>query len=89
MMKKLTKIIAASAVAAISITTVGATYGQANFSSVKADGNGGDIISVVLPENAKSFSVDNKKITEFYEGYEPNYGSNKKFYVATNISPRP
>lgn len=79
-MKKLTKIIAASAVAAISITTVGATYGQADFSSVKADGNGGDIISVVLPENAKSFSVDNKKITEFYEGYEPNYGSNKKFY---------
>lgn len=79
-MKKLTKIIAASAVAAISITTVGATYGQANFSSVKADGNGGDIISVVSPENAKSFSVDNKKITEFYEGYEPNYGSNKKFY---------
>lgn len=79
-MKKLTKIIAASAVAAISITTVGATYGQANFSSVKADGNGGDIISVVSPKNAKSFSVDNKKITEFYEGYEPNYGSNKKFY---------
>lgn len=79
-MKKLTKIIAASAVAAISITTVGATYGQANFSSVKADGNGGDIISVVSPENAKSFSVDNKKITEFYEGYEPNYGSNEKFY---------
>ena len=80
MMKKLTKIIAASAVAAISITTVGATYGQADFSSVKADGNGGDIISVVSPENAKSFSVDNKKITEFYEGYEPNYGSNEKFY---------
>ncbi|MDY5820050.1 MAG: tyrosine-protein phosphatase [Candidatus Borkfalkiaceae bacterium] len=80
MMKKLTKIIAASAVAAISITTVGATYEQANFSSVKADGNGGDIISVVSPENAKSFSVDNKKITEFYEGYEPNYGSNEKFY---------
>lgn len=80
MMKKLTKIIAASAVAAISITTVGATYGQANFSSVKADGNGGDIISVVSPENAKSFSVDNKKITDFYEGYEPNYSSNEKFY---------
>lgn len=79
-MKKLTKIIAASAVAAISITTVGATYGKADFSSVKADGNGGDIISVVSPENAKSFSVDNKKITEFYEGYEPNYGSNEKFY---------
>lgn len=79
-MKKLTKIIAASAVAAISITTVGATYGKADFSSVKADGNGGDIISVVSPENAKSFSVDNKKITDFYEGYEPNYGSNEKFY---------
>lgn len=79
-MKKLTKIIAASAVAAISITTVGATYGQADFSSVKADGDGGDIISVVSPENAKSFSVDNKKITEFYEGYEPNYSSNEKFY---------
>ena len=80
MMKKLTKIIAASAVAAISITTVGATYVQADFSSAKADGDGGDIISVVSPENAKSFSVDNKKITEFYEGYEPNYGSNEKFY---------
>lgn len=80
MMKKLTKIIAASAVAAISITTVGATYGQADFSSVKADGNSEDIISVVSPENAKSFSVDNKKITEFYEGYEPNYSSNEKFY---------
>ena len=54
-MKKLTKIIAASAVAAISITTVGATYGKADFSSVKADGNGGDIISVVSPETQNRF----------------------------------
>ena len=80
MMKKFTKIIAASAVAAISITTAGANLKTTDFVSAKADGEINDIISVVSPENAKSFSIDNRKITDFYESYEPNLSSNKKFY---------
>lgn len=79
-MKKFTKIIAASAVAAISITTAGANLKTTDFVSAKADGEINDIISVVSPENAKSFSIDNQKITDFYESYEPNLGSNEKFY---------
>lgn len=80
MMKKLTKIIAASAVAAISITTAGANLKTTDFVSAKADGELNDIISVVSPENAKSFSIDNRKITDFYESYEPNLSSDEKFY---------
>ena len=80
MMKKFTKIIAASAVAAISITTAGANLKTTDFVSAKADGEINDIISVVSPENAKSFSIDNRKITDFYESYEPNLSSNEKFY---------
>ena len=80
MMKKFTKIIAASAVAAISITTAGANLKTTDFVSAKADGELNDIISVVSPENAKSFSIDNRKITDFYESYEPNLSSNEKFY---------
>lgn len=80
MMKKFTKIIAASAVAAISITTAGANLKTTDFVSAKADGEINDIISVVSPENAKSFSIDNQKITDFYESYEPNLSSNEKFY---------
>lgn len=79
-MKKFTKIIAASAVAAISITTAGANLKTTDFVSAKADGEINDIISVVSPENAKSFSIDNRKITDFYESYEPNLSSNEKFY---------
>lgn len=79
-MKKFTKIIAASAVAAISITTAGANLKTTDFVSAKADGELNDIISVVSPENAKSFSIDNRKITDFYESYEPNLSSNEKFY---------
>ncbi len=79
-MKKFTKIIAASAVAAISITTAGANLKTTDFVSAKADGEINDIISVVSPENAKSFSIDNQKITDFYESYEPNLSSNEKFY---------
>lgn len=79
-MKKFTKIIAASAVAAISITTAGANLKTTDFVSAKADGETNDIISVVSPENAKSFSIDNRKITDFYESYEPNLSSNEKFY---------
>lgn len=79
-MKKLTKIIAASAVAAISITTAGANLKTTDFVSAKADGELNDIISVVSPENAKSFSIDNRKITDFYESYEPNLSSDEKFY---------
>lgn len=79
-MKKFTKIIAASAVAAISITTAGANLKTTDFVSAKADGEITDIISVVSPENAKSFSIDNRKITDFYESYEPNLSSNEKFY---------
>ena len=79
-MKKFTKIIAASAVAAISITTAGANLKTTDFVSVKADGEINDIISVVSPENAKSFSIDNRKITDFYESYEPNLSSDEKFY---------
>lgn len=74
------KIIAASAVAAISITTAGANLKTTDFVSAKADGEINDIISVVSPENAKSFSIDNRKITDFYESYEPNLSSNEKFY---------
>lgn len=74
------KIIAASAVAAISITTAGANLKATDFVSAKADGEINDIISVVSPENAKSFSIDNRKITDFYESYEPNLSSNEKFY---------
>jgi len=80
MMKKFTKIIAASAVAAISITTAGANLKTTDFVSAKADGEINDIISVVSPENAKSFSIDNRKITDFYESYEPNLSSDEKFY---------
>lgn len=80
MMKKFTKIIAASAVAAISITTAGANLKTTDFVSAKADGEIKDIISVVSPENAKSFSIDNRKITDFYESYEPNLSSDEKFY---------
>ena len=80
MMKKFTKIIAASAVAAISITTAGANLKTTDFVSAKADGELNDIISVVSPENAKSFSIDNRKITDFYESYEPNLSSDEKFY---------
>ena len=80
MMKKFTKIIAASAVAAISITTAGANLKTTDFVSAKADGEINDIISVVSPENAKSFSIDNQKITDFYESYEPNLSSDEKFY---------
>lgn len=80
MMKKFTKIIAASAVAAISITTAGANLKTTDFVSAKADGEINDIISVVSPENAKSFSIDNRKITDFYESYEPNFSSDEKFY---------
>ncbi|GEM_PF-1068296 len=79
-MKKFTKIIAASAVAAISITTAGANLKTTDFVSAKADGEINDIISVVSPENAKSFSIDNRKITDFYESYEPNLSSDEKFY---------
>lgn len=79
-MKKFMKIIAASAVAAISITTAGANLKTTDFVSAKADGEINDIISVVSPENAKSFSIDNRKITDFYESYEPNLSSNEKFY---------
>lgn len=79
-MKKFMKIIAASAVAAISITTAGANLKTTDFVSAKADGEINDIISVVSPENAKSFSIDNQKITDFYESYEPNLSSDKKFY---------
>lgn len=79
-MKKFTKIIAASAVAAISIATAGANLKTTDFVSAKADGEINDIISVVSPENAKSFSIDNRKITDFYESYEPNLSSNEKFY---------
>ena len=79
-MKKFTKIIAASAVAAISITTAGANLKTTDFVSAKADGEINDIISVVSPENAKSFSIDNQKITDFYESYEPNLSSDEKFY---------
>ena len=79
-MKKFMKIIAASAVAAISITTAGANLKTTDFVSAKADGEINDIISVVSPENAKSFSIDNQKITDFYESYEPNLSSNEKFY---------
>lgn len=79
-MKKFMKIIAASAVAAISITTAGANLKTTDFVSAKADGETNDIISVVSPENAKSFSIDNRKITDFYESYEPNLSSNEKFY---------
>ena len=79
-MKKFTKIIAASAVAAISITTAGANLKTTDFVSAKADGELNDIISVVSPENAKSFSIDNRKITDFYESYEPNLSSDEKFY---------
>ena len=74
------KIIAASAVAAISITTAGANLKTTDFVSAKADGEINDIISVVSPENAKSFSIDNRKITDFYESYEPNLSSDEKFY---------
>lgn len=74
------KIIAASAVAAISITTAGANLKTTDFVSAKADGETNDIISVVSPENAKSFSIDNRKITDFYESYEPNLSSDEKFY---------
>lgn len=74
------KIIAASAVAAISITTAGANLKTTDFVSAKADGEINDIISVVFPENAKSFSIDNRKITDFYESYEPNLSSDEKFY---------
>lgn len=79
-MKKFMKIIAASAVAAISITTAGANLKTTDFVSAKADGEINDIISVVSPENAKSFSIDNRKITDFYESYEPNLSSDEKFY---------
>lgn len=79
-MKKLTKMIAASAVAAISISTAGVNFKTTGFVSANADGEGNDIISVVSPENAKSFSIDNRKITEFYESYEPNLGSDENFY---------
>lgn len=79
-MKKFTKIIAASTVAAISITTAGANLKTTDFVSAKADGEINDIISVVSPENAKSFSIDNRKITDFYESYEPNLSSDEKFY---------
>lgn len=74
------KIIAASAVAAISISTAGANLKTTDFVSAKADGEINDIISVVSPENAKSFSIDNRKITDFYESYEPNLSSDEKFY---------
>ena len=79
-MKKFMKIIAASAVAAISISTAGANLKTTDFVSAKADGEINDIISVVSPENAKSFSIDNRKITDFYESYEPNLSSDEKFY---------
>ena len=80
MMKKLTKLIAATAVAAISISTAGVNFKTTDFVSANADGERNDIISVVFPENAKSFSIDNRKITDFYESYEPNLGSDEKFY---------
>ncbi len=70
-MRKITRIIAASAAAIMA----GAATMTVTASAADAIGAAEDVITVVSPANGKTFAIDNEKIDDFYKNYKLNYSN--------------
>ena len=84
-MRKITGIIAASAAAIIASAAAIGT----GVSSVKADGVTDDVITVVSPDDGKTFAVDNAEIDKYFKNYTSNYSTNFygcDVYLTTPVS---